>query len=600
MALSPLLEGYRRHLKSGGFKVEGTPQNLHILRNSGIPIPDRPSRDELVVVDPDAASRPAFRLPTSYKSEKGETVPLVDYAHQIEAKDKFRGMKGPGGDYIFALFAEMGTGKTKIAIDLLNEYYCDGTIDACLVITKRGVHEQWVKNTQNEDGEVVLSPIAMFTQPDLQWVGDYWKGKGKKIDQRIYKKRSGFCWFTINFDAMNTEAGVNAVKEFIEAHRGRIALVGDETHYWKNPKAGRTEAVYDLRNEFSVRGLMTGTPIAKNVVDEWSQFRIMDEDIIGIRYLSTFQARFCVMGGPDGFTVLKSKNLPEFKALTENFIFRILKKDCLGLPEKQYRKANFSLSTKQRQAIAELKATQTYTTQDGKDVFFKGPAPVLGKIQEISNGFIRYPGGIDYFPNPRLDELKTTLEDHGEKAIIWCRFKDDIAILKKAFGKKCVTYYGPDSDRQRAENKAAFINDPDVLYLLATGAAAEGLDGLQSVCSLSVYYSNTFNSIHRWQSEDRTHRIGMGGSAVYLDLIARNSIDARVLKNLRSKKAEADLVLDVALSIGLEVEENGNTNSQDSQGAGGNPEGGASSKAVHAKTNGNHDLSDEDLAVWDV
>jgi SNF2 family DNA or RNA helicase len=298
---------------------------------------------------------------------------------------------------------------------------------------------------------------------------------------------------------------------------------------------------------------MTGSPIAKNLVDEWSQLKLLDEGIVGHRYLTTFRNEYCIMGGFEGKQVVGSKNLARFKDITAPYVFRVKKEDCLDLPEKQYRKVEFKLSPEQIVAINQLKTTQIYTTAFGDDVFFEGAAPTLGKIQEVSNGFIAHEFGLDSFPNPRMEMLKSILEDINGKVVIWARYKHDIRGIHACLGDESVTYFGDDDDKARAIAKQRFC-DPDdpVKYFVATPAtAAEGLDGLQRVSSTAIYYSNGFNSVQRWQSEDRIHRIGMGGSAVYIDLVAKGCIDYSLLRNLKAKKDFSTLVLDVGKEMGL-------------------------------------------------
>jgi superfamily II DNA/RNA helicase len=113
-------------------------------------------------------------------------------------------------------------------------------------------------------------------------------------------------------------------------------------------------------------------------------------------------------------------------------------------------------------------------------------------------------------------------------------------------GEKAVHYYGKTDDRQRTVNKQRFIQDSSVQYMVSTAAAGGvGIDGYQKVCNSNIYYSNSFNAIHRWQSEDRTNRTGLVfESTLYIDLICRSGIDRKLLSNLRGKRDLSSLMLD--------------------------------------------------------
>jgi SNF2 family DNA or RNA helicase len=138
------------------------------------------------------------------------------------------------------------------------------------------------------------------------------------------------------------------------------------------------------------------------------------------------------------------------------------------------------------------------------------------------------------------------LKARNGKKIIWCRFTRDVEVIQEMLGERAVTYYGEDSKAQKVDAKRAFILDEDIEAFISNPAAAgTGVDGLQRVSSCAIYYSQSFNVVHRWQSEDRIHRIGAGdASATYIDLVARGTIDRSILSNHKKKKDLADLVLD--------------------------------------------------------
>ena len=174
-------------------------------------------------------------------------------------------------------------------------------------------------------------------------------------------------------------------------------------------------------------------------------------------------------------------------------------------------------------------------------------AVMLMRLQQLACGYIKMEDGtyMDLERNPRLDALLRLRAQTSGKAITWCRFNKDIENVTKALGAGAVSYYGPTSTGDRTEAKHRFINDPACTDIVANPAAmGKGVDGLQEACQLAIYYSNSFDAIHRWQSEDRIHRIGQAGTATYFDLVARGSPDRAILANLRRKKGLSDLVLD--------------------------------------------------------
>ena len=128
---------------------------------------------------------------------------------------------------------------------------------------------------------------------------------------------------------------------------------------------------------------------------------------------------------------------------------------------------------------------------------------------------------------------------------MWARFIRDIESIKAVLKDDCVTYYGATSDKDRALAIEQFLSEEEgsPRYFISNPAAGGMGLNLQGQCRRAIYYSNSDNSIERWQSEDRIHRIGVQGGVVYTDLIAVGSTDAKMLNSLRHKKAISDMAL---------------------------------------------------------
>jgi SNF2 family DNA or RNA helicase len=130
------------------------------------------------------------------------------------------------------------------------------------------------------------------------------------------------------------------------------------------------------------------------------------------------------------------------------------------------------------------------------------------------------------------------LREHDGPAVIWCRFTDDIKDIEsflKENDHTCVTYFGETSQAERATNIWKFRTGEAQYFISNPDAGGTGLDGLQDVAELAVYYSNSFKAESRWQSEDRLHRLGMRGRCHIVDLVAPGTVDELLLKNLKEK-----------------------------------------------------------------
>ena len=139
-------------------------------------------------------------------------------------------------------------------------------------------------------------------------------------------------------------------------------------------------------------------------------------------------------------------------------------------------------------------------------------------------------------------------EELQGKAIIWATYTHDIihiaASLRERFGEDSVaTYYGatPQDERQEIVNT---FQDPSSPLRFFVGQPRTGGYGITlTAANTVVYYSNSYDLEIRLQSEDRAHRIGQTNKVTYIDLVAPNTIDEKILQALRSKVDIAGQVL---------------------------------------------------------
>ena len=129
-------------------------------------------------------------------------------------------------------------------------------------------------------------------------------------------------------------------------------MVLDESSRIKNPQAKQTKAALKLGQKCVRRYIMTGTPMASNPLDFFSQFLFLSPAILGFASRVAYQARYAVMGGyqveignfKKAVNVVGWKNLDELEEKIASYSRRVLKKDCLDLPEKLYEKRLVPLS----------------------------------------------------------------------------------------------------------------------------------------------------------------------------------------------------------------------------------------------------------------
>ena len=105
-----------------------------------------------------------------------------------------------------------------------------------------------------------------------------------------------------------------------------------------------------------------------------------------------------------------------------------------------------------------------------------------------------------------------------------------------------VDYYGLTPQDQRQKNKDAFQNDSKVRFFVGTPATG-GYGLTLTAANTVIYYSNGYDLEKRIQSEDRAHRIGQHKPVTYVDIIAEETVDNKIVKSLRKKVNIASEVL---------------------------------------------------------
>ena len=191
---------------------------------------------------------------------------------------------------------------------------------------------------------------------------------------------------------------------------------------------------------------------------------------------------------------------------------------------------------------------QAFLTQleDGEIASSQNAAVALMRLQQIASGWLAMDdGSMTILKNARIEALREIADAYeGEKIIVWARFNDDIRIICETFGEEAVSYFGDTETEDRETAVASFLDPDNKVRFFVSNPRAGGVGlNLQGNCSTVVYYSNSFSALDRWQSEDRSHRIGTHKNVTYIDMIAKGTVDRKILGVLRNKKEVAALAL---------------------------------------------------------
>lgn len=479
-------------------------------------------------------------------------------SHQVTGLARMQGKRN------FALFAEMGTGKTWMTLADAERLFLGNRIDAILIICPNGVQSNW---TMREIPTHLEVPNVCFT-----WKGRPTTKKKKAELDRLYCRtfpEPTMRIMAMNIDAIITKAGLEVVEEFLRCFR--VLAVMDESKKIGNPKAKRTEQAIRLGRMAEARRILSGKPLTKSPTDLFSQFDFLKEGLLGTTSYRAFVAEYSVLlerDSPEMVAIMRKlagkvrgipqvvktdafgnkmyKNLDKLTRMLEPHMFRVRKDEVLDLPPKVYKIRTFELDDKQRRAYDYLKDDYAFVSKEKGTVSFEAIA-ARTKMKQVTSGFIHINGEpviLGPSDNPRMELFKDIVEDLEHPFIVWAIYKEEIKQIVAALeemGIDCVEYHGGvgHDDREMAIND---FQAGKVRAFVCNKAAYAGIT--LTAARTSIYYSCDFDNDIRSQSEDRCHRIGTIHSVLYIDLVAEDTIDEDVIKSLAMKNAIADRVID--------------------------------------------------------
>jgi len=459
------------------------------------------------------------------------------YAHQLTALEKSWNKES------YAYFMEMGTGKTKVLIDNMSMLYDKGKIDGALIIAPKGVIGTW------HNQEIPTHLPDHIENVSVLWQANITKGQQEKLNE-LLKSSDKLHILIMNVEALSTSKGTDFAESFLRTHNTIMAI--DESTTIKNSSAKRTKNILKLAPQSKYRRIMTGSPITKNPLDLYSQCEFLSPWLLDFASYYAFRNRYAEMKtihakGRSIQVVNFFKNIGELSEKLKGFSYRVLKEDCLDLPDKIYVKRNVALTEEQSKLYKQMK-TMALAILNGKQTTTVTVLTQLMRLHQITCGhFTADDGSTQNIKSNRINELMNVLEEVEGKAIIWANYQKDMSEIKKAIEKEygegsVVDYYGLTPQENRQPNIKRFQEDPECRFFIGTPQTG-GYGITLTQANTVVYYSNGYDLEKRLQSEDRAHRIGQKKSVTYVDLISEETVDEKIVKALRKKINIASEVL---------------------------------------------------------
>jgi SNF2 family DNA or RNA helicase len=460
------------------------------------------------------------------------------YAHQITALEKSWNKEA------FAYFMEMGTGKSKVLIDNIAMLYDKGKINGALIIAPKGVYQNWF------DIEIPNHMASHVEKDVVLWRAAINKKQQTELN-KLFESTEKLHILVMNVEAFSSEKGLKFASKFLSCHNTLMAI--DESTTIKNPEAKRTKAIVGLGRHAKYRRILTGSPVTKSPLDLYKQCEFLDEGLLDFTSYYAFRTRYAIMksanfGGRSVQIVVGYKNLAELSERIEKFSYRVLKEDCLDLPDYTFMKRIIQLSPEQQKIYYQMKQI-ALAQLDGKLMTTATALVQLMRLHQITCGhFTADDGTIKDIKNERLSTLMDILKEVENKAVIWAHYKHDIKAIveaiEKEYGKDSyVTYYG-ETPFEKRQGNIKKIQDPNSPVRFIIGTPQTGGYGITlTEANTMIYYSNGYDLEKRTQSEARINRAGQKRKMTYIDIIAQDTVDEKIVKALIKKMDIANEIM---------------------------------------------------------
>jgi hypothetical protein len=447
----------------------------------------------------------------------------------------------------FALFDEVGAGKSKQVIDAEFCLFEAHEIDSAVCVAPGSARSVWA------DPDPVLGEVAKHAWDSTPWFSQEYHAKTKTLGDHPGKLHL----VTTNYEFIRRPNRLEPLLDWCRRHRP--ALVLDESWMVSN-KSQQWEACMRLSKACPRVVLLNGTPGDPKAI--YYQFTLLDPDILGFRNFYTFRARHAKMGGWQMKNIVGWQHMEEFKSKLEPYAVMRLTRDFFALGDPPLRTQIDVTLTPSTWRLYQQMKNDLVAWLSTSEASIAGMAGVkVLRLAQITAGFL---GGVELLdgepelgvrPTPvrqigseKIDGVKAYFEEHGvpDKAVIWGHFRPEIENTARVLQSDYPTHmvaklYGGQNNAERELIKRALAPGGDPGPAIIVGHPASGGAGLNfAAASLAIYLTNPLSLTKRKQSEGRLDRPGQTGQVRFIDVLAsgpdgQKTIDHVTISALRKK-----------------------------------------------------------------
>lgn len=427
-----------------------------------------------------------------------------------------------------ALLMEMGTGKSLTAIAITGALSQAGRIRRVLIVAPLSILGVWEEEFQ----KFAAFPYALAVLSG---------SSTKKLDTLRHMNGTALQVVVVNYEsAWRLEKALIAWQPDL--------IIADEGHKIKTHNIAASKAMHRMGAKASYRLLLTGTVITNKAIDVFSQYKFLNPAIYGNSFYAFRNRYFDMVGYGNHTPVLKKSMEGELTEKLHSISYRATKAECLDLPETTDVIRQVELEPAALRIYRGL-VKESYAELASGEVTATNILTRLLRLSQLTGGFLGNDetAAVEQVSAAKLSALEDILDGavaEGKKLVIIARFIPEIKAIcklleKRGLGYSCIT----GEVKNRDEQVARFQKEPEVMAFVGQIATA-GLGITLTAASTMVFYSLDYSMSNFEQTKARIHRVGQRMPCTYLYLVARGTVDEKVLAALESKADLAKTLVD--------------------------------------------------------
>lgn len=465
------------------------------------------------------------------------TMPIraKPFEHQVRAfqftlgKFEAGAGKGSGSGAGAALLMEMGTGKTMVSIAVMGELYRRGRIRRALVVAPLSILGVW----QEETEKFAAYPVDVTVL----------KGNSQKKREQLKTKPKPDA---LRIVIVNYESARLIEDELIRYDADLV--IADEGHKIKENRTAQSKTMHHLGDKARYKLLLTGTLITNKEMDVFSQYRFADKTVFGTSFYAFRNKYFDMMGYGNHTPVFRRHMTEEFLKRLHSIAFRVTKEECLDLPEIVEETRTVELETNALKLYKQIEKESYAELSESSEVSAVNVLTKLLRLSQVTGGHLTDDSGkTTTVSKAKLDALSDIIDStlaEGRKLVIMARFVPEMDDIQKRLEDRGIGYAAVRGGvKDRAEEVRRFQEDPDCQVFVGQIAAA-GVGLTLTAASTMVFYSLDYSMANFEQAKARIHRVSQKKDCLYIYLIAKGTVDAKILKALRDKTDLARALVD--------------------------------------------------------